>query len=391
MKILLVTYSLRGGAGKACYRLYEALKEQNPDVKILYLDGFTEINPDIQPYFETRSRYLINQLSGQFRIKVTSIFYKKDRLIFQKSFLHNWLKYHKLFEWADVINLHWIGNTLNWKSFFNRTRKPIVWTLHDMLPFSGGYHYLSELMTLPADFGTKVEKRKAKYCKNALIRIASPSEWLLGVSRNHLPFMGADHVHIFNCASSDVLKPLVKEFARQILGLPQDKKIILFSADNNQSKRKGLNYLVDAVNNIQEQNLFLLSMGKSTSQANINIPRKDLGMLHDEYTLSLAYSSADIVVVPSIEDNSPNIIIESFACGRPVVGFKVGGIPELINDSKLGLLIESVGSEELGEGIKMAIDTKYDSDYIRYNFMARFSYKIAQGKYTDLYEQLINQ
>lgn len=391
MRILLVTYSLRGGAGKACYRLYEALKEQNTDVKILYLDGFTKINSDIHPFFKTKSKYFINQISGQFRLKIASYLYKNDNLIYHITFLHTWLKHHPLFEWAEVINLHWIGNTLDWKSFFNRTSKPIVWTLHDMLPFSGGYHYVSELLAPPASMDISIEKRKAKYCKNADIHIVAPSEWLLGVSKNHLPFIATDHVHIFNCAPSDTLKPIEKQIARQILGLSQDKKIILFSADNTQSKRKGLNYLVDAVNNLQEQNLFLLSMGKGTSQANINIPHKDLGMLHDEYTLSIAYSSADIVVVPSIEDNSPNTILESFACGRPVVGFKVGGIPELINEKYLGLVVEKVGSQELREGLRKALNMSFDYKLIREDALSRFSNKVVAEKYINVYSSLINK
>jgi len=391
MKILLITYSLKGGAGKACHRLYEALKSVNSEIKILYLDGFLEVNPDIQPYFNSKSKFYINQVSGQIHNKLATIFYKKDRLLYKKPFLHTWLKYHVLFDWADIINLHWLGNTLNWRVFFKKVKKPIVWTLHDMLPFSGGYHYSCETEHKISNLAIETEKKKTRYLRYSKIAIVAPSQWLLEVSKNHLPFKGLEHTRIFNCISSDFFKPIEKEISRSILGLPQDKKIILFSADNIQSIRKGYNLLIDAIKSMRDLNIFLLSIGKGARQTGLDVPNKELGMLYDEYSLSLAYSCADIIVVPSIEDNSPNIILESFACGRPVVGFNVGGIPELINDLELGFIIEQIGSKELELGIRKALDKKYDAKYIRRNFQARFHYEVAQRKYNDLFLTLCSK
>ena len=100
------------------------------------------------------------------------------------------------------------------------------------------------------------------------------------------------------------------------------------------------------------------------------------------------YNSADVVVQPSIEDNSPNIIIESFACGRPVVGFDVGGVGELICDKFLGVVVRQLNGGALANGIAQALKNDYSASRIRADANERFSYAELSANYLRLFEEM---
>ena len=118
------------------------------------------------------------------------------------------------------------------------------------------------------------------------------------------------------------------------------------------------------------------------------VNHKHLGSFSDDISMVLAYSSADVVLVPSVEDNSPNIIIESFACGRPVVAFDVGGIGELVCESFLGVLAREVGAVALAEAIDTALSTDFKSDLIRQNAEIRFADTVLSKNYQKLFSQV---
>lgn len=392
MKVLLVTNALGGGAGKACMRLFEALRLNGTEVKLLHLEGQGLPDPDIVSFYPSIRDLFLRQVTS-YPLQVLRHMFLGD---FRRSYrlpssIHK-LEDHPLVEWADVINLHWVPDFVHYRRFFKRIgRKPVVWTMHDMLPFSGGYHYESEL---PAERSRRVEGKIVTAKKVAIaganLSVVAPSSWLLQESQLVATFQDRKHVHIFNGLPLEVYKPIEKQIARSIVGLPDDRKIILFTADSVNSRRKGGHHLTEALDKLDHSGVTLVSVGRGRVEINSHIDHIHLGGFSDDMAMALCYSSADIVAIPSIEDNSPNIIIESIACGRPLVAFDVGGISELVNSPELGVLVEKIDGASLAAGIEKALAMEFDSRAIRSSASSRFDYKSLSEAYSGLFSRLVS-
>jgi glycosyltransferase involved in cell wall biosynthesis len=262
--------------------------------------------------------------------------------------------------------------------------------MHDLLPFSGGFHYRSELEQINTALELRIKQHKAAAVADARLSIVAPSEWALNESKNYGTFSSLRHTHIFNGVPLDIYKPIEKSVARRILNLPEGKKIVLFVADSLDSKRKGMNTLCDAIVSLRNENLLFVSMGGGKLPIDSSVEYQSLGSMADDTSLAIAYASADVVVVPSIEDNSPNTIIESFACGRPVVGMAVGGIPQLISSSGLGVIVKEATAKALADGILEALRTDYSELTIRQYAEMNFSLEKLGADYFGEFTQAMH-
>jgi glycosyltransferase involved in cell wall biosynthesis len=138
----------------------------------------------------------------------------------------------------------------------------------------------------------------------------------------------------------------------------------------------------------------LIVFGKSNQNVFSSLPYKtnDLGMLKEESKIVQAYNAADLFILPSLEDNLPNTIMESLSCGTPVVAFSTGGIPEMIDHKVNGYLAEYKNAEDLANGI---YHTLFQLENIDLKFNARkkvldsYTYEIIAGRYKRLYEDLL--
>jgi glycosyltransferase involved in cell wall biosynthesis len=258
---------------------------------------------------------------------------------------------------CDVINLHWVARYVDYEAFFSAVpqRTPVVWRIADMNPITGGCHYdegcgkyLDGCGSCPQlgsddvnDLSRQVWKRKHDLFGGVdprRLHFVALNRWMAANLSQH-PFLNRFPVTIIpNGLDTDVFAPRDRKFAREILGLPQDATIILFVASNVQIRYKGFLPLTEALSGLKEQdNLLLISVG-TKSELNLGIPHAHLGHLNDDRLLALTYNAADLFVVPSLQDNSPNTVLESMACGIPVVGFETGGIPDMVRDGVTGLL-----------------------------------------------------
>jgi glycosyltransferase involved in cell wall biosynthesis len=151
----------------------------------------------------------------------------------------------------------------------------------------------------------------------------------------------------------EAFAPRDRAFARDALGLPQEARVLLFAAHAVGERRKGFSLLVEALAGLREDpDLFLLAVGGYSGLEQIGIPCRPLGYISNERLLSIVYSAADMCVVPTLQDNLPNIAIESLACGTPLIGFRVGGMPDIVRDGLTGLLVPLGDSQALREGIR---------------------------------------
>ncbi|HQW83117.1 MAG TPA: glycosyltransferase, partial [Ferruginibacter sp.] len=182
--------------------------------------------------------------------------------------------------------------------------------------------------------------------------------------------------------------PVDKKEAKNILDIPTNTTVISFGAVSIESYRKGWIYLNKAVLLLKEDKLFtdviLLIFGSDYNKEiaeSIPFKTKFLGYLGDEYSTALAYNASDVFVVPSLADNQPTTVQESLACGTPVVGFNVGGIPDMIMHKQNGYLAKYEDENDLAIGIKYCLENKVEA-----KMLTGFDIETTLKKHMDLFE-----
>lgn len=384
MNILLVSNAVIGGAGKACLRLAHALnKQEGVKARILILEGKSDPAQGVYAHYPSVSKLFLKQLTSTpkrilYKLKFGTL---RKNLRVPKA-VHD-ISNHEFIEWADVINLHWVADFVDYRSFFSRVHKPILWTMHDMLPFSGGYHYEIEKPTGANPVVSRIEEYKRTCVSKVNLRILAPSQWLLDVSKEHRAFSSFPHRRIFNTLDLSIYKFFDSDFSRTVLNLPQNKRVIVFSADGLSNPRKGFQLLQDALKLIDLSQAHLLILGRGQACIPSEVETTRIGHLSDELSMAIAYNASDISVVPSLEDNMPNAVIESLACGCPVVAFPTGGIPELVETGKTGILCNFASAEELSQAIKIALEFNFNKEELRKGLESRLNENQIAFEYLD--------
>ena len=332
---------------------------------------------------------------------------------------------HPLVQEADIIHLHWINfGFLSLKSLEKlfALNKPIVWTLHDMWAFTGGCHHSGDCENYqfscgnclqylnnpsPNDLSNKVWQRKNAILNHSLrlrskhdITIIGCSQWLSNRAKKSSLLKDFLVKSIPNPLDTNLFSPQKKAEARIKLGLPIDKKLILFVAAKVSVIWKGFSYFQEALEilktqHIHHQEIELVILGESDVEIIQKLPFKvhSLGRISDVNQIVSVYSAADVYVTSSIQENLPNTIMEAMACGTPAVGFEVGGIPEMIESYKNemppnGFLAKYKSAESLAKGMKWVLfDANYDelSKNARQKVMDNYSEKVVLEQYLKVY------
>ena len=279
---------------------------------------------------------------------------------------------------SDIIHIHGThSGFINYLFLPNITKgKPSFFTLHDMWALTGHCAYSFDCERWKDKCGkcpypeshppirfdnTRLElllKRKA-FLKSP-VTLITPSIWLYEKTKN---IFGNSHqvVHIPNGVDLDIYKPNDNEAIRTAFSIPKSRKIIMFAALDVQEHRKGGDLLLSALSTIPEsfkKELFLLVVGQKGERTfeTTGIKGLNVGFINNDHLMSLFYSVADIFVHPSRADNFPLTLLESLACGTPVVGFPLGGTPEIVRDGQTGLLAEPDDCDSLSKCIIRLID-----------------------------------
>ncbi|GAB7081857.1 glycosyltransferase [Megalodesulfovibrio paquesii] len=260
-------------------------------------------------------------------------------------------------ETAQIIQLHWIPGTVDVASEVEFLRgRPIVWTLHDMNPITGGCHYAEGCREFERycgrcpqlgsseenDYSREQWARKKAAYRELDITVVCPSQWLAEeVRRSSLLGKAAVHV-IPNGVPTDVFKPMNRGAIRQALGIADNTFVVIFGSDALHTRRKGFPELLAALEHLRAMasptELMLLTFGSPGQLAQVKLPFRcmHLGTLHAPSDVAMAYNTADCLVIPSLEDNLPNVVLEAMACGVPVAGFSTGGIPDMVDAGPAG-------------------------------------------------------
>jgi glycosyltransferase involved in cell wall biosynthesis len=261
-----------------------------------------------------------------------------------------------------------------------------------MHPFSSGFHYdhskHDEFALIESQ--SMITKSEAISNLKQNITIVSPSKWLKELSEKSLVFSGLNHCHIPYATDTNAFYYIPQDEARKILDITTDKKILLFVADNIDDKRKGFTLFKDALNLIEkDKSLILLVGSQSGSTLNSEIEIRELGFIKDSKVLAQIYSSADLFVMPSLEDNFPNTVIESLCCGTPVVSFKTRG-SEAIEPNKNGILANDLTPNCLAQTITESMIINFNRERIAIDASKKYDLAVQASQYLEVYIEMTN-
>ena len=412
MKILIVnTFDTQGGAARAANRLHKALLVEGVESEMLvqskFSDDFTVIGSStkLTRLFAT-CRSLLDALP---------VLLYKNRT--QTLFSPSWLPFRGMAKKIndlnpDVVHLHWVNNGMMSGADIANIKAPVIWSLHDMWAFTGGCHYDEECgayvnscgsckvlgSSKGYDLSRHIFKRKlASYSKHKNLTIVGLSRWLAGCAEQSSLFRKNKVVCLPNPIDTSVYSPLEKTVARDLLRLPQDKKLVLFGAMSATSDpRKGYKELSEGLGLLNIDDVELVVFGSSAPKAseNFNFETHYLGQLYDDATLRALYSAADVMVVPSLQENLSNAIMESLACATPVVAFDVDGNGDMIGHKENGYLAKPYETSDLAAGIEWVLNaTNYEqlSANARNKVLRKFDSKVVAKQYIKLYQSVLEK
>lgn len=372
VKVLILSNSDKlGGAAIAAYRLHRALIESNVVsrmmVRIKLSDDYTVIGP------KGTLKKNLDKLRSPIGNILNKLF-KTDGSGYKSG---NWLPS----AWAkainkmdvDVVHIHWVGGETLSIEDIGMIKKPIVWTFHDMWSFCGLEHYASEVpesrwiegynRSGVVDLDRIVWKRKYRSWRPEMA-IISPSNWLSNCITKSALLKNNLIYTLPNILDVSVFKPIDRSLCRTILNLKENKKIVLFGAfGGSHDLRKGYDLLNSAIKELSRNVTYAdkiqcLIFGQSKPEYDIDLPVevKWLGHIHDDTTLALIYNAANVMVVPSRQDNLPQTATEAQACGCPVVAFNCTGFPDIVFHKETGYLARPYDSSDLAAGIAWILD-----------------------------------
>jgi len=415
MKVLQVNYvDSKGGAARAAYRLHKYLPLRDIDSTMIVQSKLSNDTTVIGP--KTQVAKGLSLLQPKIDSFILNLYSNTDKTLYSPAIAPNNLVHAINKTNTDIVHLHWINGGFIRIEVLKNINKPVIWTMHDLWPFSGGCHYPFECTkyknkcgSCPIlhsikdnDLSRWVWNRKQKSWKSLNLLPVSPSNWLAECARESSLFHNKRIEVIPNGLDLNYFKPIEKNTARESWSLPRDKKLILFGAMNaTTDKRKGFHHLKSALHKLALSNLRnhieLIVFGASAPSDAFDLGFKVnyLGQLHDDVSLCLLYSAADVFVAPSIQENFSNTVVEALACGTPTVAFNIGGMPDMIEHKINGYLAEAFVPEDLAAGIEWILGDKTRcqelSKAARAKTEKELSIILMAERYKKLYHEVLSQ
>lgn len=419
MKVVIINkHDVFGGAAKAAARLFATLQRRGVDVSYLVnikqssQEGIVAVENDTN-YAEwldgVVQRYYINEN----RTDLSNTWFSYTPLESSVDLVSHCLD-------ADVINLHWVEQFISVSVLRDIVKlgKPIVWTLHDTRPFTGGCHYPAgckgfrldcehcmQLQDDPHRLPALQLRQKKRELERANIAVAAPSTWMADQASGSSLFADRQIEVIPNSLAMDVYAPRSKEDAKAELGIAPDALTLMCGAVDNREQRKGFHLLLEALRiclqqlwfaeKCRQKKIVILVTGvNGQGFSALDIAVKETGLLTTDGDMASVYNATDLFVLPSLEDNLPNTVMEAMACGTPVVSFKTGGIPDLVQHGENGILAEkgdvkglaAAILDLLSDGAKRGEFAIRAREYIG----EKFNEELLSDRYLHLFEKLLS-
>ncbi len=416
MKVALVSTSDIGhGAGIAAYRLHRGLLRAGIESRLLVTQKCSQDDTVIQipPPPKSRPATTIRRLLhlSEHALNVAGL---QNLASVATPYLlrHPWIK------GADLIhlhNIHWHAQHFSLLMLPTLSRTPMLWTLHDMWPMTGHCYYPSnctrwmngcgscpDLTIFPrmlADATALMFAIKRFLLRNTAVTLIAPSEWMRQQVLNSPIFSGKQVRSLHNGIDTVVYYPQDRTSIRTELGLGPTDRAILFVSSQLNDPRKGFSLFVEALRElkISSGQLVILIVGGGGLDSNrlAGFRTISLGYQTDEKRMARIYSAADIQVVPSLQDNLPNVVLESLACGTPVVCFNCGGLQDMVNHQHNGYLAAWMDPVDLRAGIEWLLNRSREDTALRdqaaKSVKGRFDLGTAAAAHIGLYNELIQR
>ena len=410
MKVLHINSAQTGGAAWCAIRINKALVKSGIDSRMLFAEG-KEMPEGVQGTIAERDNIIWNRnrILKKIRNQLAKFSWYMDTEKMQKQlnvanrqhlYLHQPLSnyknivHHPLVEWADIIHLHWVPDFVDYPTFFNEMRKPIVWTLHDKYPTVGVMHYSSRFYPVPDELKSlDLKCREIKrhgVSKARSLNLVAISELMVEECKNSKVLGGFPVTLIHNGVDTTVFQPYKKQDCRKELGLIADAKIFLFSSFGINDSNKGLDRVIGALEEVDVQNKMLVCIGNIpfNFSPDASFPIIVTGGLNNQTKIAKYYSAADYFLQSSYEESFGQTVLESMACGTPVVSTPCGIAPDLIRPFN-GVICDGYDANALAAGIREAMKKEYDPFTIRQHIINNYQYDIIAKQYISLYESIL--
>ena len=418
---LLSTFHHNGGAAVAATRLHHALLKNGVESTMLVGAPRQQEALSTDPTVNSLAESFLGDKLAFGRFVAERLYFlphEKDKSVrfqFSPAVIGADLTSHPVIQKADVLHLHWINFgflSINGLDKLLKLGKPIVWTLHDMWAFTGGCHYtrgcdhfLTHCRQCPylrnpddTDLSYRVFEEKLQIFQNVGLHFTPPSDWL-GRQVQASALVGKFPLTVIpNPIDQCVFRPMPRSEVDSHFNLTARGPRLLFGSFNTTDPRKGFAYFAEALTLLKQQykgpepEILIFGKGQAQDFAHLPYPVRHLGVLRSEDVVAKAYNAADAMVVPSLEDNLPNTIVEALSCGTPVIGFRTGGIPEMIDHTRTGYLAEAGSANELAQGIQWLL-TYQAAETLRQNARQfaekHYAEAVVATQYANLYLSLI--
>ena len=410
MKVLhLSHFDRKGGACIAAYRQHQALRAAGIE-SLMWVRQKVTNDPHVFEYrppsnMATRMRRIARRAYLGSRMKRA----QPTGEIFDDRSEHGGKELLQLPP-HDVINVQFSEGFVDLPSLLHQipTTTPLVFTLHEMSMFTGGCSYAYSCRAFENKCGhcpqlgmwhTKdlshhswLRKHEGYAQRNpSNVHFAADSHWLAAEASRSGLLKGHDISTIHYGIDTTIFRPLDSASCKEMLGIPLDRPVIAFAAVSVADKRKGISGLIEAIQQMEEKP-FLLTWGASFPPELEQLPHLHLGSIDSEHILATVYNAADLFVIPSVEEAFGQTALESLACGRPVVGSDVGGIPDMVRGGRTGLLVEPSNAVALAKVLDQMLQDRVMREQMGVNarelVLNQFSFEKNAAAYVDLYRTM---
>jgi len=409
VKIAHFTSELSGGAAVAAQRLNDALRRQGVDSRLYYESGLPLV-AGCQPVLENQSftRRNLAALAQAWRNRRNA----PGCLVTSPR----WIRRTPLQDFGprpDVVNLHWISRWIDQPSFFASLPPdlPVVWSLHDMNPFTGGCHHAGDCERFtdhcrdcpqlknpsPHDDAFRFFEVKKRCYTGKNLHVISSSDWMSAQARGSALLRHARSFHTIPVGlDTESFKPIDKSCARQALAIDSGRFVVGFACADLSSPDKGGLLLVEALRALADKTkitLLVFGAGKLPENGG-KYQLIELGSINLPRLQSQFYSACDVFAAPSRIESFGLTALEAMACGTPVVAFETGGLVDIVADGETGLLEKQVGSvaglhDRLDWMLRHPAERRDMGLAARHRAEERFSSALMAKRYVELYDRLL--
>lgn len=409
MKILhIVAGELNGGAARGAYWLHRALRDLGLESRILGnardIDGFEAV----ESLADSAPRKVQLALARRLGKAPIRLYRGRRNMDFNTGFDGIDISRLAAYADADLVHLHWVNGVVGVRSL-RKLDKPVVWTLRDMWPMTGGCHHSLECDRYMAACGrcpqlastrehdlTRLVLRRKQKALPTHMHIVGISHWMSECARKSSLFRSLPVTTIANNVDTRAFTPVEKAIAKQRLGLVDDRKVLLVGAQNVSNAYKGFDLFLDALKQLDKGKVQVLLFGKRTASIpdSHGIPSTNLGFLGETTALQVAYSAADVFIAPSRADAFGKTLVEAMACGTPAVCFDATGPKDIVEHGVDGYRAKPFSATDLAGGINWVLsrtqgDYRSLCDNARMNAERKFDSRVIAKRYVALYRDVL--